>query len=54
LNSEEFKPVMAIVLISRSAVPVFLIVIDFSGVSPSLTFPKLREMGVGDIRGTPV
>ena len=45
---------IAIVLIARSDVPVFRRVIDPSGVAPIPTFPKLKEVGVGDIRGTPV
>jgi hypothetical protein len=45
---------MVMPLISRSDVPVFLTLIDPSGASPILTFPKLKELGVGDIRGTPV
>ena len=38
-------------LIVRSNVPVFVIVVDSSGVPPTLTFAKLREVGLIDIFG---
>jgi hypothetical protein len=50
-NSEALEPVMLIALITRSAVPVFLIVIVFPEVPPSLTLPKLTEAGLREILG---
>lgn len=44
-------PVMLISLISRSDVPVFLIVIVFCKLPPNFTFPKLTETGRAEIRG---
>jgi len=38
-------------LIVRSNVPVFVIVVDSSGVPPTLTFAKLREVMLIDIFG---
>jgi len=54
LNSEAFEPIMSIMLIARSDVPVFLIVIVFCEVPPTFTLPKLADIGVIDIRGEPV
>ena len=51
LNSEILNPVISILLMVRSNVPVFVIVVDSSGAPPTLTFPKLREVGLIDILG---
>lgn len=53
LNSEALVPVMLILLITRSDVPVFLIVMVFPDVPPSFTFPKFTDLGVTDILGVP-
>jgi hypothetical protein len=51
LNSEIFNPVISTPLTVRSNVPVFVIVVESSGAPPTLTFPKLREVGLIDILG---
>jgi hypothetical protein len=43
--------VISKLLIVRSNVPVFVIVVDCSGVPPTRTFPKLREVGLTEILG---
>jgi hypothetical protein len=45
--------VMSIPAITRSEVPVFLIVIVFPDVPPSFVFPKLTDIGVTDMLGVP-
>ena len=52
LNSEAFAPEMLISLISRSDVPVFLIITAFGKeVLPACTDPKLTDVGVSEILG---
>ncbi|HEY3275502.1 MAG TPA: hypothetical protein VGJ94_02695 [Syntrophorhabdaceae bacterium] len=52
LNSEALVPVMSMLPITRSEVPVFFTVIVLTeDVAPDFTFPKLREAGEAEILG---